>query len=189
MKMKPLLICAATLAFAAPTIHAQASPPATATGTIGGKSISIKYSAPSVKGRKIFGEGGRVMQDPIAPIWRAGANSATALHLDGDMLIGSITVPAGDYTLFINVKDADNWVLIVNKQTGQWGLSYDESKDLGRTKMTMSKPPALVETLKYTITDAGGGKGNLTIEWENHVASVPLVAVAVGDRVRGTSPK
>ena len=76
--------------------------------------------------------------------------------------------------LYVWVDDLQNWQLIVNRQTGQWGLSYDAKQDLGRVKMTMSKPPALVETLKYTITDRGSGKGELRLEWENHVATVPL---------------
>jgi len=152
------------------------SPAATATGTIGGKSIAIKYAAPSVRGRKIFGDGGLVSHDPTYPVWRAGANSATALHTDADLSIGGLNVPKGDYTLFANVKDPDNWELIVNKQTGQWGLAYDQGQDLGRVKMQMSKPASTVEVLKYTITDLGGGKGTLRLEWENHSAIVPLTA-------------
>jgi hypothetical protein len=172
--MKSLLMCGALVA-AAGTLSAQ-SPAETATATIGGKTITIKYSAPSVKGRQIFGEGGLVMKDPHAPVWRAGANAATSLHTDADLTIGTLAVPKGDYTLFVNVKDPDNWVLIVNKQTGQWGLAYNAAMDLGHVKMTMSKPPAVVELLKYTITDAGGGKGKIQLEWENHVASVAFTA-------------
>lgn len=172
--MKTLLLGTAALLAATQLASAQASPAATASATIGGKAISIKYSAPSVRGRKIFGPEGRVMKDPNAPIWRAGANSATTLHTEADLDIGGLTVPKGDYTLFVNVKDENAWELIVNKQTGQWGLSYKADADLGRVKMNMSKPPALIETLKYTLTDSGNGKGTLTLEWENHIASVPL---------------
>ena len=63
----------------------------------------------------------------------------------------------------------------MNKQTGQWGLAYDSAQDLGKMKMTMSKPPAMVENLVYTITDSGGGKGTLTLAWEDHSASVPVM--------------
>jgi hypothetical protein len=150
------------------------SPPETAAATIGGSAITIRYSAPSVHGRKIFGPGGRVMQDPTAPVWRAGANEATAFHTDADLDLGGLTVPKGDYTLFIDVKNPDAWVLIVNKQTGQWGLTYNASKDLGRVKMEMSTPPALIEMLKYTITGEGGNKGRIQLAWEHHVASVPF---------------
>jgi len=153
---------------------APASPKADAAVTIDGNQIAIAYSAPSVKGRKIFGEGGRISQDRTYPVWRAGANSATAFHTDADLDIGGLAVPRGDYTLFVNLKDTDNWELVVNKQTGQWGLAYDASHDLGRVKMKMSKPPAPIETLKYTLTADGGKKGALRLEWENYIASVPL---------------
>ncbi len=65
-------------------------------------------------------------------------------------------------------------MLIVNKKTGEWGLAYDGSQDLGKTKMTMAKPPAMVEDLTYTLTDDGGGKGTLTLAWEDVSASVPI---------------
>lgn len=153
---------------------AQQSPGRTATGTIAGKTISIRYSAPSVRGRKIFGEGGLVMKDRTAPVWRAGANAATTLHTDADLSLGGLAVPKGDYSLYVNVKDPDAWVLIVNKQTGQSGLAYDASQDLGRVDIQMSKPPAPVEQLKYEISDDGGNKGTLRLEWENHIASVAI---------------
>ena len=153
------------------------SPPARATATIGGKSVSIQYSAPSVRGRKIFGEGGLRSRDPTYPVWRAGANAATTFKTEGALDVGGVNVPAGTYTLYVNVKDPDQWELVVSRQTGQWGLTYPgAASDLGRVKMTMSKPPALVETLKYTLTDKGGGAGELRLEWENHVATVPLHA-------------
>jgi hypothetical protein len=153
---------------------AQVSPPATAGATVGGKKIAIEYCAPSVLGRQIFGDGGRISQDPTYPVWRAGANSATAFHTDADLTIGGLSVPKGDYTLYVNIKDPDHWEFIVNKQTGQWGLTYEQGQDLGRVKMTMSKPASPIETLKYTISDLGGGKGKLQLEWENHIASVPF---------------
>jgi hypothetical protein len=65
--------------------------------------------------------------------------------------------------------------LIVNKKNGEWGLAYDSTQDLGKTKMTTSAPPSLVEDLTYTITDNGGGKGTLTLAWENVSASVPIL--------------
>jgi hypothetical protein len=55
------------------------------------------------------------------------------------------------------------------------GLDYNKAQDLGRIKMTMSKPPAAIENLKYTLVDEGANKGKLTLEWENHIASVPIV--------------
>lgn len=153
---------------------AQQSPPAQATGMIGGKKLSINYSAPSVRGRKIFTPGGVISQDSTYPVWRAGANEATAFHTDADLDIGGVRVPKGNYTLWVLIKDPEAWELIINKETGQWGLSYTAAQDLGRIKMTMSKPSAPIEKMKYTISDLGGNKGKLQLEWENHIASVPI---------------
>jgi Protein of unknown function (DUF2911) len=148
------------------------SPDATTAVTIGGKVLSVKYAAPSVRKRQIFGSGGLISNDPNYPVWRAGANSATSFHTDADLMIGSLAVPKGDYTLYALVEDPDHWQLIVNKQTGQWGLTYDEKQDLGRVKMTMSKPPAIIEVYKMTLKATGPRSGALQMEWEQHVASV-----------------
>lgn len=150
------------------------SPPETAQVTVGGKNIRINYSAPSVRGRKIFGPGGLLSMDPTYPAWRAGANSATSFHTDANLDIGGLSVPKGDYTLYCWVKDPDAWELILNKETGQWGLTYNESKDLGRVKMTMSTPPSEIEQLTYTLTDQGAGKVKLQLEWERHIGSVMI---------------
>jgi len=174
--MKRLLVCTGLLAIAA-TLSAQQGPPkspsATESATLGGKAVTITYNAPAVKGRAghIFAKDGLLGHDPTYPVWRAGANQATKLHTDATLMLGELMVPKGDYTLYVDVTDADNWVLIVSKQTGQWGTVYDKAQDLGRTKMTMSKPSALVENLKYTIA-----AGTLTLAWENHAGSVAIMA-------------
>jgi hypothetical protein len=170
--MKHLLTCAALTAFAAANLAAQQpSPPAEASTSINGKSVTIKYHSPSVRGRDIFGPKGLISGDRNYPVWRAGANPATLLHTELDLKIGDLDVPAGDYSIYVSLEDVANWVLIVNKQTGQWGLTYDKAQDLGRTKMTMSKPASKVESLKYTLTPT-----KLELAWDDYVASVPLAA-------------
>ena len=115
-------VLAAILSFTAGAIglSAQTSPPAQAALTIGGKKLVIRYSAPSVRGRKIFGDGGLLSMDPTYPAWRAGADSATAFHTDADLVLtgdsGSLNVPKGDYTLYCWVKNPDAWELIVSKE-------------------------------------------------------------------------
>ncbi len=176
--MKRLLMFTGLLA-AVSTVFAQgnpASPPETVAAKIGGTAVTIAYSSPAVKGRQghIFTKDGLISHNPHYPVWRAGANAATTLMTDGDLQIGNLTVPKGKYTLFVDISDPDQWVLIVNKKTGEWGLAYDASSDLGKVKMQMSTPPSTVENLKYTIDDLGGGKGKITLAWENHAASVPV---------------
>ncbi|SRR5258706_10303446 len=170
--MKPVLtLCCGLLLAGAVICSAQgkkapASPPAETSVTINGKQITIKYSAPSMRGRKIFGG-----LEPYGKVWRAGANAATSLHTDADLQIGNLNVPKGDYTLFVWL-DPDQWQLIINKQTGQWGLSYDQSQDLGRAPMKMSKPSAPIETYQMTLSSEGSDMGVLKLAWENTIASV-----------------
>lgn len=173
--MKLFLKCAGAL-IALSNLSSAQSPPATESKTIGGKTITINYNSPRVNNRvsKLFGKDGRIAKDPTYPVWRAGANAATKFHTDADLDVGGLAVPKGDYTLFVDLSDPAEWQLIINKQTGQWGLRYDKSQDLGRVKMAMSKPPAMVENLKYTITDLGGNQAKLTLEWENVSASAPI---------------
>jgi hypothetical protein len=181
--MKHILVCTGLLLAATALIAQQKapplSPPATATATIAGKTITITYSSPRVKGRegKIYTKDGLIAtsRGTQYPIWRGGANAATTLKTEADMTIGDLSVPAGTCTLFVDISDLANWVLIVNKKNGEWGLAYDSTQDLGKAKMTMSAPPSLVEDLTYTLTDNGGGKGTLTLAWENVSASVPIL--------------
>ncbi len=171
--MRRVFTCALAL-FVIAALGLAQSPPATETRAFAGKTITIKYSSPRVNNRvgKLFGKDGRISQDPTYPVWRAGANMATSIHTDADLNIQGLTVPKGDYSLYVDIADQNNWVLIVNKQTGQSGLTYAKEQDLGRVKMSMSKPRASIEELKYTLTDLGGGRGKLELAWENHVASV-----------------
>ena len=173
MLLVALVTAGAIVAAAEPQAKPPVSPPAEASVTIAGKTITIKYSAPSVKGRQIFGEGGVISKDRTYPVWRAGANAATSLHTDADLEVKGLAVPKGDYTLFAQINE-EPWQLIVNKQTGQWGLSYSKDQDLGRVPMDMSKPPAPVEAFRITLASTGANTGTLRFEWENKVALVPF---------------
>ena len=170
--MKCVWICLLAAAAAA-TLAAQpfTSPPATASVTIDGKAIKINYCAPSMHGRKIAG--GLV---PYGKVWRAGANDATILHTEADLNIGGVAVPKGDYSLYV-LPEQNEWKLIVNKKTGQWGINHDGSTtedpafDVGRATMTLGKTGP-VETFKIGLTEAGPKAGKLQMEWENTVASI-----------------
>ena len=172
--MKSILTIVIALLASVGFAAGQESPPALTSAVIGGKSLSIGYCAPSVRGRKIFGPDGLISKDPTYPVWRAGANDATSFHTDADLDIGGIAVPKGNYTLYVLVSDPDNWTLIISKETGQWGLSYNKSLDLGRIKMTMSRPPKTIETYRMTLSGKGPKTGQLELAWENHIATVPI---------------
>ncbi len=133
-----------------------------------GKTVSVDYGAPSMRGRKIMGE-----LVPYGKVWRTGANEATKFHTDSDLLIGGAKVPAGDYTLF-TLPGETAWKLIINKQTGQWGTKYDESQDLVRVDMKVKKTEQPVEQMEIKLDPKTDGDVILHVIWENTDASVEL---------------
>lgn len=89
------------------------SPAATATGKIGAANVTINYSSPAVKGRKIFGE-----LEPYGKVWRAGANEATIFETDHDIMVEGKKLPAGKYSFFATPGEKE-WTVILNSQVGQ----------------------------------------------------------------------
>jgi len=145
------------------------SPPGTADVTFAdGKKVTIDYSRPSVKGRKI--DGGLIPHDEV---WRTGANEATSLKTDTDLVIGGTAVPAGSYTLY-SWRTENSWKLIINKQTGQWGTNYDQSQDLARVDMKVGRPPSTVEQFTMNFDKTGGDSATLNLNWENLRGSVDV---------------
>ena len=141
------------------TLSVRISPMATSVLERGDARVSLTYSRPYMRDRYIFG--GLV---PLGEVWRTGANEATALSTNVDLLIGGAEVPAGDYTLF-TIPESETWTLIINRQTGQWGTEYDEGQDLIRVQMEVEPTNWLVELFTMRIDSAGLG-AELLIEWE-----------------------
>ena len=151
------------------------SPPAQAVFHFAdGKTVTVDYSSPRAKGRKIFG--GLV---PYGQVWRAGANEATTITADTVVTVGGKSVPAGTYTLF-TIPNADKWTLIISKTTKNdkggplWGTNYaGEGQDLARTDMKVSSLPAPVENFTIGFDQAAGGC-TLNMDWETTRASVKI---------------
>jgi hypothetical protein len=146
------------------------SPPATAQVTLKGKNITIDYSRPSLRGRKVGQELG-----PYGQVWRTGANEATALTTEVDLNIGGTKVPAGKYTLW-TLPSEGTWKLIINKQTGQWGTHYDASQDLARIDMKKSALPQTVEQFTISFDKKSDTMADLNLDWENTRVSVLVKA-------------
>lgn len=144
------------------------SPPASVATTIAGKRISIEYYAPSMHGRKIMG--GLV---PFGYVWCTGANWATKITTEGNLEMGGLKLPAGSYSIW-TIPNQNEWTLIINKQTGQFHLNYDSSRDFGRTKMNLKTLPAAVETFKIELRSGAGNNGMLALLWENTEVSIPF---------------
>ena len=146
------------------------SPPAIATAMLNGTHIEIKYSTPSMRGRVIMG--GLV---PYDKVWRTGANPATTLKTDTDLMIGDVAVRAGTYTLY-TWPTATVWKLIINKQTGQWGTVYNADQDFARVEMMKATLPAPQEVMSISFEHTRGNKAELHVRWETTDVWVPVVA-------------
>ena len=146
------------------------SPPGTAEVTLKNKEITIDYSRPSLKGRKVGQE-----LAPYGKVWRTGANEATALNTAIDLNIGGAKVPAGKYTLY-TLPSEGTWKLIINKQTGQWGTQYDESQDLARVDMKKTALSQSVEQFTISFDKKNENTANLNLDWENTRVSVEIKA-------------
>jgi len=145
------------------------SPPAQAQCKFSdGKTITIDYSSPRAKGRKIFGD-----LVPYGEVWRTGANDATTFVTAVNLTAEGKDIPAGSYTIF-TIPAQDKWTLIINKHTGEWGIPYKyESEELARVPMTVSKTSAPVENFTIDLNQSGGNC-TLQMSWENTQASIKL---------------
>jgi hypothetical protein len=155
------------------------SPPKETSLDVGGRQIWIVYHAPSVRGRKIFGASGALV--PNGSIWRVGADETPILHTDAALQIGGVTIPAGDYSLYVDIAKDGNWRLEINKQTDQWGVdeqgntTLDKNRNVAEAPMTMTKPEKPVEVFRVSLTPKSGKSGELRMEWENVSASVDFI--------------
>jgi hypothetical protein len=144
------------------------SPPVSTSVTIAGKKIDIAYYAPSARGRKIMG--GLV---PYGEVWCTGANWATTITSEAPLEMGTLKLAKGSFTIW-TLPNEKEWMLIINKQTGQFHTDYDASRDLGRTKMNLKTLASPVEVFKIELRADGGNKGTLALLWERTEASIPF---------------
>ena len=131
--------------------------------------ITLTYSRPNVKGRKVFGQ-----MEPYGLVWRTGANYATTLQFTDEVTIEGQKVPAGEYGLF-SIPGEKEWTFILNKTPKQWGAyGYKESDDLVRFKVPVKKAPRFNETLTINFVDATNTNCSLLLDWENTEVALHL---------------
>jgi hypothetical protein len=152
----------------------------------GGKWIEVTYGRPILKGRtEIFGKGadyGKNVSDGN-PVWRAGANMTTRFATEAPLVFGGKTLPAGEYSLFVELKSGA-WTLVFSKQGFQqkydpnekvttWGsYNYDQAQDVLRVPMTVGLSPYSVDQFTIGFVDMTQGGGRLAMWWEKTMAAV-----------------
>lgn len=133
------------------------SPKTTAQGKIGAAKITVEYSAPSARGRKMLGE-----KEPFGKVWRTGANAATTIEFDKAVKIEGKDVPAGKYALF-TIPNEKEWTIIISKKAKQNGAyDYKQEEDLLRVNVPATKTSSFVETFTITV-----GSDAVELKWEN----------------------
>ena len=163
----------------------------------GGKWIEITYGRPLQRGRDLFGSGpnyGKAANDvgtptfPAPPVWRAGANMTTRLRTEVPLVLGNKTVPAGEYSLFIDLVKPTEWTLIVsswpaqakfdpNDKNALWGAyGYTPDKDVARVPMKVETLPFAVDQLTWTFLDMTSNGGRIALMWGKTLASTPFKA-------------
>lgn len=140
------------------------------TAQVDGATLAFDFGQPSRRGRELFGA-----LVPWGEVWRTGANRATHFTTDRDLVLGSLDVPAGQYTLF-SIPEPDGGTLIVNRETGQNGNAYDPSQDLGRVPMMRTTLDESVELFTIDAVATAEG-GELRLRWGNDVFAVPFTVV------------
>jgi len=144
-----------------------ASPDQVTTASLGGARIRIAYGSPRRRGRDVLGQ---VVS--YGQVWRTGANSATEIAFDRDMVIGGATVPAGAYSLW-TIPSPDSVTLVINRQAGQWGTEYHSEQDLARVPMRTATVPDRRENFAISLEGTDRAR-ELRIAWDTFVWSVPI---------------
>lgn len=139
----------------------QASPPSKISQLMGLTQISLEYSRPGTRDRKIFGE-----LVPYGEIWRTGANSATVIEFSTDVSIEGQSLKAGKYAMY-SIPEKNYSTLIFSSKTDLWGaMGYDASADVLRVRAVSKKLKNPVETLEIGFRDLTDSGATLHIDWE-----------------------
>jgi hypothetical protein len=147
----------------------QASSAQSLTQEFGLGKITLAYSRPNTKGRKIFGA-----LEPYGQVWRTGANSATVITFTDEVSLEGNKVPAGEYALF-TIPDANQWTIILNKTTKQWGAyEYKQADDVLRFKVKSTKTAQPVETFTMQFANVMPTSADLQLMWERTAINLHL---------------
>jgi len=143
----------------------------TTRATIGTASFSVDYGRPLARGRQLVGN---ILQ--VDRVWRTGANAATQFTTSAAITLGGIKLAPGTYTLW-TVPRTEGADLIVNKQTGQWGTSYDGKQDIGMAHMKTETLTSPVEQFTISVVGTDAKTGTLAMEWGPFRWTAPIVVL------------
>ncbi len=133
--------------------------------------ITLVYSRPAAKGRKIFGD-----LVPYNKIWRTGANAATKISFSEPVEMDGKKVDTGTYVLY-TVPAVDSWEIVLNKGLSNWGTDgYKESEDVMRFKVPTGRVKNKIESFTMEFTNVLPTSCALEIKWEKTAVVIPIAA-------------
>lgn len=139
------------------------SPAATLKQRVGLTDIEVVYSRPSLKDRKVFGDGAIV---PYGKVWRTGANAATKVTFSTPVKLNGHEVPAGTFALF-TIPTKDEWTVIINKgPKDNSPYNYDQKDDVVRFQLKPTTLAKATETFTIDINNINDRKSQLDIQWD-----------------------
>jgi hypothetical protein len=157
------------------------------TGYVNGRWLELRFGRPLKRGRDLFGPSDFVdFLNDGAPVWRAGANQSTRLMTEAPLVIAGKPIPAGEYTLFIDLAPNDKWTLIISRWPAQttydeankaalWGAyEYTPDRDIVRAPMRVERLPHAFEELSWEFMDVTPKGGLIALLWDRKLASVPF---------------
>ena len=156
LRAAPSTTATVEVALNTPRVEGQPAAPA--------KKIRIVYGQPHARGRTVVG----TLEAEMDTVWRLGANTSTTLTTDVDLEIGGVAVPQGNYSLYAQTSRTGEWKLVINRNTGQWGTTYDKAHDLARVPLKATELHQPIESLSITLVPAAGDgppRGDLRIIW------------------------
>src|SRR5580700_873556 len=171
--MKLAILLAATFILFSAASRAQITPQPSTNQTIvqgfGLGTITLTFSRPNTKGRKIFG-----YVEPYSKVWRTGANSATVIKFSDDVALEGNKVPAGEYALF-TIPGENQWTVILSKKPKQWGAyTYSQTDDYLRFNVKPVKLQQPVETFTLQFENMYPTTGELHLLWENTFLAIHM---------------
>jgi hypothetical protein len=167
-----LAVAAGLTQFAYKQYTRRFSPEAQASFANDGLKVTVDYCQPARKGRLIFGDSAARALVPYGKVWRTGANEATRITINENIVLAGTPLKAGEYSLW-TIPGKEDWQVVINRETGQWGTQYDAAQDVFRTKVSSEHVPEIHELFEISFVPQTGGT-DMILQWDQTKVNIPI---------------
>lgn len=168
-----ILVVAGYIAYIMLTTRSH-SPADTVTYSDGSFTLAIDYSRPYKKGRIIFGEESEDALVPFDTYWRTGANEATEIEFNQDIMVEGESLEAGRYR-FYTIPGKEKWIIGFNSQLGEWGYyEPDYSLDVLTVEAEPQETEEFSEQFSITTEAAGENQMVIRLHWDRTLVPIDI---------------